>query len=161
MFSWLNSGYHFGAENYNWLTILAVLLVTTYLSYLGPHSINNSNKSRQHTGVKFTNEWLARSHLAYLSFFITLLVVNPTGLQGEAHRRLIYLLVLGVFCFWLLGLTSCTRQGKKIKDDHYPCGQNCELNISTVFRILGLNLTFACIMLFIAIRISLSSFVIK
>lgn len=161
MYTWIATYFSLADDNLNWFLLLLVLLGMSYLGMVGSNFVSRTTSARPHNAEKFLNEWLARSHLSYLSFYTTIFIVGPTGLSTEWVRRgLIFPMILGLI-FWIYGLSKADSQDSIILTEH-NCLTACQpLPRRVKFKVFGANLLMATISFLLAAAIAFSSIVIK
>lgn len=107
----------FEINNFDWATVFFMLIGTSILSIIVPNAV--SKNLRTHNVLKLVNECLARQQLAYIIFYLTLLVVSGSS---SVLRRTMAILMVSSFIFYIIGLVSESNQDRKIEKLH---GRTC------------------------------------
>jgi len=128
-FSFLPSFLQLSSKDENWdlASVLAILIVSSLLGVVTPNFIYRD--SRTHNGLKLVNDCLGRAQLAFVSFYLTLLVV--VDLRTAAQKRLIGFFLLLSFLFLVIGIRQARGQTERIRWIHggkcKPGPEHCEL----------------------------------
>jgi hypothetical protein len=149
-------------ENVNWLFLLLLLTTSSFLGAAVPRVIEQLKRPRFHNVDRFINEWLARTHIAFVSYYFTLLLVIP--LQPSWLQRGIQIMVLFSVFFFVSGLYYAAIQDDKIATAH-QCprkGMSCPTSLrGHRAKIYGVSIACAIFTSLVAITITFSKVVLK
>lgn len=151
MSSWLEGWPSAAAQNFNWASLLILLIVQSLLAAYLPYYLNRL-QSRSHHRVKAVNEILASHQVVYFGFFIAIL--RQVKIQNEeqlSFNSVVILVVISIL-FFVFTIVKASNQNLIIRDTH-ACKTACKfrLSLSMKWRIFGWSVVRALILLSIAL----------
>ncbi len=138
-------------------SVLLTLVLSSILGVVLPNFLNED--PRTHNALKLFNDCLGRVQLAFVSFYLTLLVVNEFKTFGQRRLMGSFLLASGIF--FVIGVRLTRGQDRKVERLHgkscYPGGEDCDLPLgSKAWKIYGQNVILAIISSVFAVYIAFS-----
>lgn len=135
----------FEAQNLSLLILLLSTLSTSLLGVLYPNLITLPNRS--HNTEKLLNEIFARQHLAYTSFYLSVMILGKFQGPNEWMARLLGLFVVLSLILFGVGLKITTAQNAKITAHHVCPADYCDIELPRIvrFQIYGTNATLSAI----------------
>lgn len=110
----------FEDKNGDLASVLLILVISSVVGVVLPNFLHK--EPRTHNAIKLVNDCLGRVQLAFVSFYLTLLVV--VEFKSEAQRRLMGSFLLTSFLFYFIGVRLTRNQNKKIEKLH---GLSCSI----------------------------------
>ncbi len=153
----------FEDDNYDWASILLTLIVSSVLGVIVPNFLHG--EPRTHNGVKLINDCFGRVQLAFVSFYLTLLIT--VQFKTPAQQRLMGTFLLASFIFFFVAVRVTSRQQKKIQLIHgkkcTPGRGECTLPLDAKAKrgILAENVTLSIISSIFALYLAFSPAVVK
>jgi hypothetical protein len=151
MSSWLDGWPSSAPQNFNWASLLILLIFQSLLAALLPYYLKRL-ESRSHHRVKAVNEILASHQVVYFAFFFAILEqVKVDAAEEWSINALVTLLVISVLCF-VFTIVKARNQNRVIKGTH-TCKGKCKFQLtrSMKWRIFGWSVVRALILLTIAL----------
>lgn len=146
-----------GVGNLPWLVLLGITLLVSVLGIIAPVSLNQLANPRCHNKEKLWNECLAGHQLAYVTFYIAIIVAKFHNLQQWQIMLLILFLILSVI-FYFIGIKYVADQEKNIKKSHQCEDNSCDVRLPwrLKWRVVGVGAVLAFLSFFAAIAVALS-----
>ena len=140
---------HDHEKNVEWILLLMGSIALAILGVYVANDVRKRFSPRSHNGVKLFNDFLARQHLSYFMFFITLIIKGSLGDLGNYSALVLAIMSLA---FYNAGVSQATELGEKTL--HEQCsGPNCTDHIPffTRLRFCRRNIIFVSISLPLAV----------
>ena len=136
-------------KNIEWILLL---LGSIALAIFGVYVANDVRKlysPRSHNGLKLFNDFLARQHLSYFMFFLTLIIKGGLGNLGQYSAIVLAIMSL---TFYHAGVSQATWLGEQALHDQCT-GPSCTTHIPfiDVLRFCQRNIIFVSISLPLAV----------
>ncbi len=152
----------FKDENFDWVSVLLLLIGSSVVSVMAPNFMNRN--PRTHNLLRLINECTARVQLAYISFYLTLLIVGKFSTTLGRFIGFIMFVGLG---FWLGGLYLASKQDRTIQRFHGLCNPGTDGECDTKFRrydrwrVIQTNAVISVLSCILALGFAFSSTVVK
>src|SRR5713101_508870 len=101
----------FQDDNSDWASILLMLVVSSVVGVVVPNFLHK--EPRPHNAIQLINDCLGRVQLAFVSFYLTLLVV--VDFRTSAQKRLMGSFLLTSLLSFFVGVRLTRHQHKKIE----------------------------------------------
>jgi hypothetical protein len=145
-------------EKFRWFALLSNAIMWSVVATTGANLV--AAKRRSHNREKLINECLSRHHLAYTTFYLTLLIT----IAIEPNLQLLLLTLVGsAIFFFMIGLAFTREPDEKLVRAGHSCNSadQCTLRLGfrPMFRLLRGNVALTVVAITLAIMVILSPMV--